>query len=218
MLRDELTYRILQEFRFEPTDGQREVIDVFTRFLTDDALNYPPSSLMLLRGSAGTGKTSLAGAIVRTLKALEQKVVLLAPTGRAAKVFSMNSGNPAYTIHRKIYRQKALMGDFSLNMNAHQDTLFMVDEASMIANAGSTDTPFGTGRLLDDLVEFVYSGRNCRLMLIGDKAQLPPVGEKESPALSGAYLAGYGMKVYECDLDEVLRQSQESGILWKALR
>jgi tRNA A37 threonylcarbamoyladenosine biosynthesis protein TsaE len=218
MLRDELTYRILQEFRFEPTDGQREVIDVFTRFLTDDALNSPPSSLMLLRGSAGTGKTSLAGAIVRTLKALEQKVVLLAPTGRAAKVYSMNSGNPAYTIHRKIYRQKALMGDFSLNMNAHQDTLFMVDEASMIANAGSTDTPFGTGRLLDDLVEFVYTGRNCRLMLIGDKAQLPPVGEKESPALSGSYLAGYGMKVYECDLDEVLRQSQESGILWNATK
>jgi ATP-dependent exoDNAse (exonuclease V) alpha subunit len=214
MLQDEIAYQILHTFRFEPTAGQRAVTETFARFLTD----RNPQVMMVLRGSAGTGKTSLAGAMVRTLKALRQKVVLLAPTGRAAKVFSQKAGVPAFTIHRKIYRQKAMMGEFSLNMNAHQDTLFMVDEASMIANAGSAETPFGSGRLLDDLVQFVYGGRNCRLMLIGDKAQLPPVGEEESPALSTAYLEGYGMTVYDCDLNEVLRQSLESGILWNATK
>ncbi len=214
MLQDEIAYQILHTFRFEPTAGQRTVTETFARFLTD----RNPLAMMVLRGSAGTGKTSLAGAMVRTLKALRQKVVLLAPTGRAAKVFSQKAGVPAFTIHRKIYRQKAMMGEFSLNMNAHQDTLFMVDEASMIANAGSAETPFGSGRLLDDLVQFVYGGRNCRLMLIGDKAQLPPVGEEESPALSTAYLEGYGMTVYDCDLNEVLRQSLESGILWNATK
>ena len=147
---------------------------------------------------------------------LKQKVMLLAPTGRAAKVFSLNSGYVAFTIHRKIYRQKSFAGDFNLNYNTCRDTIFMVDEASMIANGGYSDTPFGTGRLLDDLVRFVYSGRNCRLLLIGDKAQLPPVGETESPALQQSALQGYGLKVYACDLDEVLRQSQESGILYNA--
>ena len=221
MLRDELTYRIMQEFHFQPTEGQRSVIDVFTRFMTDRPSSsnaHPPMlPVMILRGSAGTGKTSLAGAIVRTLKALNQHVILLAPTGRAAKVFTLYAGHAAFTIHRKIYRQKALMGEFTLNMNGHQDTLFMVDEASMIAESNA-NTPFGSGRLLDDLVEYVYNGRNCRLILIGDRAQLPPVGENESPALSGDYLSSYGLKVYECDLNEVLRQSQQSGILWNATK
>jgi ATP-dependent exoDNAse (exonuclease V) alpha subunit len=150
---------------------------------------------------------------------LKQKVMLMAPTGRAAKVFSLNSGHPAFTIHRKIYRQKAFTGDFgafSLNDNLYRDTLFMVGEASMIANAGFSDSPFGQGLLLDDLVKYVYQGQNCRLMLIGDKAQLPPVGEEESPALMSSVLSLYDLKVFECDLNEVLRQSQESGILWNA--
>ncbi len=171
---------------------------------------------MILRGSAGTGKTSLSGAIVRTMRRLRQRVVLLAPTGRAAKVFSVNSGAPASTIHRRIYRQQSMMGSFSLAPNLLSDTLFLVDEASMIANEGLRETVFGTGCLLDDLVQFVYSGRNCRLMLIGDKAQLPPVGEEESPALSGEFMSGYGLRVYESDLREVLRQSQQSGILFNA--
>ena len=176
---------------------------------------------MILRGSAGTGKTSLSGAIVRTLRAVRQKVMLLAPTGRAAKVFSLNSGMPAYTIHRRIYREKAFAGvdgQFNLNDNLYTDTLFMVDEASMIANLGLGGTTFGSGCLLDDLVHFVYQGRNDRLLLIGDKAQLPPVGEEESPALSAAMLQGYGLSVYECDLNEVVRQSQQSGILFNATR
>lgn len=214
---EELKYQILQQFGFPPTPEQAQALDVFVQFMTDSN----PHSVMILRGSAGTGKTSLSGAIVRTLRAVRQKVMLLAPTGRAAKVFSLNSGMPAYTIHRRIYREKAFAGvdgQFNLNDNLYTDTLFMVDEASMIANLGLGGTTFGSGCLLDDLIHFVYQGRNDRLLLIGDKAQLPPVGEEESPALSAAMLQGYGLSVYECDLNEVVRQSQQSGILFNATR
>ncbi len=215
MIVDELKYKILQQFGFPPTQEQANALDVFARFLTD----RNPQVVMILRGSAGTGKTSLSGAIVRTLQTIRQKVMLLAPTGRAAKVFSLNSGTPAYTIHRRIYREKSFSGvdgQFNLNDNLFTDTLFMVDEASMVANMGLGGMNFGSGCLLDDLVHFVYQGRNDRLMLIGDKAQLPPVGEEESPALNAAMLQGYGLTVYECDLNEVLRQSEQSGILYNA--
>ena len=215
MIIDELKYKILQQFGFPPTQEQAHALEVFAEFLTD----RDPHAVMILRGSAGTGKTMLSGAIVRTLKEIRQKVMLLAPTGRAAKVFSLNSGSPAYTIHRRIYREKSFSGvegQFNLNDNLYTDTLFMVDEASMIANMGLGGMSFGSGCLLDDLVHFVYQGRNDRLLLIGDKAQLPPVGEEESPALHAAMLEGYGLKVYECDLNEVLRQSEESGILYNA--
>ena len=215
MVVDELKYKILQQFGFPPTREQANALDVFARFLTD----RNPQVVMILRGSAGTGKTSLSGAIVRTLQAIRQKVMLLAPTGRAAKVFSLNSGTPAYTIHRRIYREKSFSGvdgQFNLNDNLFTDTFFMVDEASMVANMGLGGMNFGSGCLLDDLVHFVYQGRNDRLMLIGDKAQLPPVGEEESPALNAAMLQGYGLTVYECDLNEVLRQSEQSGILYNA--
>ena len=215
MVVDELKYKILQQFGFPPTQEQANALDVFARFLTD----RNPQVVMILRGSAGTGKTSLSGAIVRTLQSIRQKVMLLAPTGRAAKVFSLNSGTPAYTIHRRIYREKSFSGvdgQFNLNDNLFTDTLFMVDEASMVANMGLGGMNFGSGCLLDDLVHFVYQGRNDRLMLIGDKAQLPPVGEEESPALNAAMLQGYGLTVYECDLNEVLRQSKLSGILYNA--
>ena len=229
MINDELKYRILQTFGFPPTVEQEHALDVFSLFMTDRSDHV----VMILRGSAGTGKTTLAGAIVKAMAALEQKMILLAPTGRAAKVFSLNAGHPAYTIHRRIYRQKTA-GDlysFNLNDNLNRDTLFIVDEASMIANSVGTvlgefsrnsprtvPTEFGSGCLLDDLMQFVYNGQNCRMMLIGDKAQLPPVGEEESPALMADVLRGYGMKVYECDLNQVLRQSEESGILWNATR
>lgn len=215
MIIDELKYKILQQFGFPPTQEQEHALEVFAEFLTD----RDPHAVMILRGSAGTGKTTLSGAIVRTLKEIRQKVMLLAPTGRAAKVFSLNSGSPAYTIHRRIYREKSFSGvegQFNLNDNLYTDTLFMVDEASMIANMGLGGMSFGSGCLLDDLVHFVYQGRNDRLLLIGDKAQLPPVGEEESPALHAAMLEGYGLKVYECDLNEVLRQSEKSGILYNA--
>ena len=216
MISDELKYRILQTFGFAPTAEQEHALDVFSLFMLDRSEQV----VMILRGSAGTGKTTLAGAIVKAMVALEQKMILLAPTGRAAKVFSQNAGHPAYTIHRRIYRQKSAadLNSFNLNDNLNRDTLFIVDEASMIANQGFGDSAFGSGFLLDDLMQFVYNGQNCRMMLIGDKAQLPPVGEEESPALMADVLRGYGMKVYECDLNQVLRQSEESGILWNATR
>ncbi len=197
-----------------PTTEQAHAIDMFSLFMAD----RDDHVVMVLRGSAGTGKTTLAGAFVRAMTTLKQKMILLAPTGRAAKVFSMNAGHAAYTIHRRIYRQKTAgdLSSFNLNANMYRDTLFVVDEASMIANQGYGDSAFGSGCLLDDLMQFVYSGQNCRMVLVGDKAQLPPVGEDESPALMGDVLRAYGMKVYECDLNQVLRQSEDSGILWNA--
>lgn len=215
MIQDELIYQILQDFGFEPTHDQRNALQTFAQFMTDRRDN----AVMILRGSAGTGKTSLAGAIVRAVTRLRIKVSLLAPTGRAAKVFSLNAGLIASTIHRKIYREKTFNGtdgQFQLNNNMFRNMLFMVDEASMISTS-QNNTMFGSGCLLDDLVQYIYnSGGNCRLLLIGDKAQLPPVGEQESPALRFDVLQGYGLHVYECDLNEVLRQSQHSGILWNA--
>ena len=197
---------------FQPTDGQVEVLRVFGAFIA----SRDPRSVMLLSGSAGTGKTTLTAALVRTLAAVGQKVVLMAPTGRAAKVLAVNAGMPALTIHRKIYRQRVFEGDFNLNDNLHADTLFVVDEAPMIANDGFTPSVFGSGRLLDDPVQYVYGGRNCRMMLIGDTAQLPPVGEEESPALSADHMATYDMQVFAASLTEVLRQSRQSGILYNA--
>ena len=214
MVNEELKYRILQNFGFAPTADQLHAVEVFARFMTD----HDERAVMILRGSAGTGKTSLAGAIVRTMQELRQKVTLLAPTGRAAKVFSLNANQPAATIHRSIYREKAftgLDGKFNLNVNLFHDRLFMVDEASMIS-LSSSNTTFGSGCLLDDLIRYVYNDRNCRMLLVGDKAQLPPVGEEESPALRADVLRAYGLTVYECDLNEVLRQSQDSGILYNA--
>jgi hypothetical protein len=212
MIADELTYMIAEKLGFEPTAEQLSAMRTFAAFMTDRSDRV----LMIMRGSAGTGKTSVAGAMVRTMKQLGCKVVLMAPTGRAAKVFALNAGHAACTIHRRIYRQRSLGGGFSLAPNMLSDTLFMIDEASMIANAGSMDSLFAGGRLLDDLTSFVYGGRNCRMILIGDRAQLPPVGEEESPALSAAFMEGYGLKVYESDLNEVVRQDSMSGILFNA--
>ena len=211
---DSLMYQILRNFPFDPTVDQMHALDVFERFMTDS----DERCVMILRGSAGTGKTSLASVIVRTLLDLQYKISLLAPTGRAAKVFSLNSGQPAATIHRSIYRERTfagLDGKFNLNANLYRNRLFLIDEASMISLT-SVNSTFGSGCLLDDLIQFVYNERNCRMLLIGDKAQLPPVGEAESPALRADVLTAYGLKVYECDLNEVLRQSQDSGILYNA--
>ncbi len=155
-------------------------------------------------------------ALVKTMEQLERRTVLLAPTGRAAKVFSSYSGKPAYTIHKWIYRQKSILNgsSFTLMENRAQNTLFIVDEASMIANEGATN--FGSGALLDDLVEFVYSGRGCSLLLLGDTAQLPPVGEELSPALSATYLRSMFLNVSGVELTQVMRQLDGSGILQNA--
>lgn len=212
---DEFISRVEQQMGFSPTADQHQAVTEIARFL---AFRHD-HAVMVMRGSAGTGKTTLTAALVRTLASLRQKMVLLAPTGRAAKVLSHYSGMAAFTIHRKIYRERSVAaggGVFNLNDNLHADTLFVVDEASMIANEGLGESVFGTGCLLDDLITYVYGGRNCRLMLIGDTAQLPPVGEEESPALAAEVLQGYGLSVFQADLDEVVRQAGESGILYNA--
>ena len=206
-----------QKFAFQPTIGQEKALHLLADFL----LSADDRAAFILRGYAGTGKTSLLAAIVQTLDSMEMKSVLLAPTGRAAKVFSAYAEHPAYTIHRKIYRQQSFsaeMGNFSLTDNLTPHTLFVVDEASMIANEGLSGSNFGTGRLLDDLVQFVYSAEGCKLLLMGDTAQLPPIGEELSPALFAEALRGYGLSVTECELTEVVRQEEQSGILWNATR
>jgi len=199
---------------FIPTSGQETAIGMLSLFVCGGG----DRKTFLLRGYAGTGKTSIVGALVRTLHHHKYRVVLLAPTGRAAKVFSSYSGSEACTIHKKIYRQKSILdsSSFQLDHNFHEDTLFIVDEASMISNEGLSGVMFGSGRLLDDLISYVFQGRNCRLLLLGDDAQLPPVGETESPALSSAVLEGYRLEVSEYCLDIVMRQMHESGILHNA--
>lgn len=215
MLDAELVYRIREAFVPKiPTVEQLSAVQVLSQFMSDRTSDHPA---MVLRGSAGTGKTTLAAAVVKAMRGLGQKLVLLAPTGRAAKVFSLYAGQPAFTIHRRIYRQQtaADLSSFRLNDNLHADTLFIVDEASMVSHAAVNEM-FGSGDLLSDLISYVYQGLRCRLLLIGDAAQLPPVGEEESPALMGSVLSGYGLTVYEADVSEVLRQSRESGILYNA--
>ncbi len=217
MINNYLERQIKENFPYQPTPEQEFALKSLSEFL----LAPRNEAVFLLRGYAGTGKTSLVAALVRTLDKLQQKSVLLAPTGRAAKVFSAYAQHPAFTIHKKIYRQQSFsneMNNFSVNDNLTTHTLYVVDEASMISNEGLSGSMFGTGRLLDDLVQFVYSGQGCRLLLMGDTAQLPPVGEEQSPALFADVLKGYGLEVLEADLTQVVRQERQSGILWNATR
>ena len=206
---------ILWHLPYTPNREQNELIATLSFF----CMEAQSDALLLINGHAGTGKTSLTGALVKALTDANRKTVLLAPTGRAAKVFSEYSGHPAFTIHRKIYRQKSYSpeyGNFSLAENKHTDTVFIVDEASMIPNSSNEGAMFGTGCLLDDLVHYVYSGVRCHLILLGDNAQLPPVGFTDSPALSLEQLRGYGLKVYVSYLTKIARQAEESGILHNA--
>ena len=206
---------VREKFGFEFSLSQQEALDAFCCFF----FGGREDALFLLKGFAGTGKTTLVAAIVNTLIAFQYKVVLLAPTGRAAKVLSGYSGQPAFTIHKKIYRQKTAAdgeGVFDIGFNGGGDTLFFVDEASMISNAFGEGN-FGSGYLLDDLLEFVYNGKNNRLVLLGDVAQLPPVGLEISPALDLSYLQSrYHLEVSGASLTEVMRQASESGILYNA--
>ena len=212
MINRYLASQIKLNFPFNPTIEQENTIEKLSEFLLSDN----DRKVFLLCGYAGTGKTSLISALVRTMEQLERKTTLLAPTGRAAKVFSNYSGKSAHTIHKCIYRRKSIMegSTFSLAENRAQNTLFIVDEASMISN-GDTSA-FGTGALLDDLVEFVYSGRGCSMLLLGDTAQLPPVGEQLSPALTASYLRSMFLDVTEVELTQVMRQLDGSGILSNA--
>lgn len=212
MLQNFISSRIKAQLPFEPTSQQSELIDELGTFL----MSQDRDKIFLLKGYAGTGKTSVVSALVRTMTELKQKTMLLAPTGRAAKVLASYSGSSAFTIHKRIYRQKSMSEfRFQLNDNLYNHTLFIVDEASMISNTG-TEAVFGSGRLLDDLIEFVYSGEGCSLLLLGDTAQLPPVMQPHSPALESDKLLGYGLHLHEFTLTHVVRQALESGILHNA--
>jgi exodeoxyribonuclease-5 len=215
MLKNHLEHIFLTHLDFEPTEGQKPVVKALAEMMASP----DNQSLMLIKGYAGTGKTSLISAFVKTLNDFKIRSVMMAPTGRAAKVLTAYSGNQAFTIHKKIYRQKSAKdgwGAFTLNYNIHSNTFFIVDEASMISLHSADRNVFGSGSLLDDLMKFVYNGRNCRLVLVGDTAQLPPVGQEQSPALDRRQLETYGFDVAEYELTEVVRQSQESGILHHA--
>lgn len=212
MLTHFLTEKIKHALGFEPTQEQNQLIDKLSGFI----LQGEAGKLFLLKGYAGTGKTTVVSALVKTLNSLKMKTVLLAPTGRAAKVISSYSGFPAYTIHKKIYRQKSMSEfKFQLMDNMHKDTLFIVDEASMISDTGF-EQDFGSGRLLDDLIDYVYGGEGCSLLLLGDSAQLPPVMQENSPALELDKLRSYGLSITDFTLTQVVRQALESGILYNA--
>jgi exodeoxyribonuclease-5 len=215
MLINHLEQLFLKNIDYKPTNSQADLIKSFSKFILDRKSN----NLFLLKGYAGTGKTTSVKALIKTLREIRMKSVLLAPTGRAAKVLSSYTSHPAYTIHKKIYRQKSAkdgMGEFVLDRNLHTNTFFIVDEASMISNDSAGISLFGSGRLLDDLIKFVYEGKNCKLILIGDTAQLPPVKMDLSPALDKVQLEGYGLTIYQAFLTEILRQTVESGILFNA--
>lgn len=200
-----------------PTDDQSDALKKIAGYICENNNDV----IFLMTGYAGTGKTSVISSIVKTLDSLRIRSVLLAPTGRAAKVLSSYSGRQAFTIHKKIYRQKSSkdgIGSFSLDRNLHKDTFFIVDEASMVSNSSGDSSLFGSGKLLDDLIEYVYSGKECKLILVGDTAQLPPVGSAVSPALDPVSLGDYGFGLITCELKQVVRQSESSGVLMNATR
>ena len=214
MLEQFIKNRIIANLSFTPNEGQNELLDKLSQFVVSPAKR----KAFILLGYAGTGKTSITAALVKAYQELQQKIVLLAPTGRAAKVISRYAHTPAYTIHKYIYRQKQLGEEvFTLNDNLHKNTLFVVDEASMISGQRDNMT-FGSGIVLDDLVKYVYSGEGCSLLLLGDDAQLPPVGSSVSPALQEDYMQKYGLEVSCSVLTEVARQALDSGILANASR
>lgn len=215
MIKNHIQSEIIQHLKYKPTQGQEQLTKNLAAFVAESDEN----AVFILKGYAGTGKTTMLSAFVKTLKKFKFRSVLLAPTGRAAKVLSSYSGQVAYTIHKIIYRQQSSsdgMGRFVLNKNLMKDAFFIVDEASMISNTSMETSIFGTGRLLDDLIEFVYTGTNCKLILVGDTAQLPPVGLDVSPALSASEVELYDLNVTEIELTDVVRQEENSGILGNA--
>ena len=207
---------LLKDFSHEPTVKQDNALQMVSKFLLSQ--NY--EELFLLKGYAGTGKTSIVGTLVKNSWKINKNLVLLAPTGRAAKVISSYSNKEAFTIHKKIYYPKSKKGggiSFSLQKNKHKNTIFIVDESSMIPDTSPDSILFDKGSLLSDLIQFVYSGHQCKLILIGDTAQLPPIKLDISPALDKATLENYfNKKVVTIELDEVVRQEKGSGILWNA--
>ena len=214
MLSTRIATQIYAKICFETTPGQKKIVEKLSEYLSDSDF----SRIFVLNGYAGTGKTTLIAALVGALKELEIKPVLLAPTGRAAKVLAQYAHEKAFTIHKRIYRERTAADyerRFSLNLNTERGAVFIVDEASMLSDRQSDGASFGSGSLLEDLVQFVRSGRGCRLILVGDSAQLPPVGSDFSPALDPVSMEAYGEVVY-ATMDEVVRQEAQSGILFNA--
>lgn len=207
---------LLQNFPFNPTVKQDIFLQQIAQFLT----NNNNEEIFVLKGYAGTGKTTVISTIVNNLIAINLKYVLLAPTGRAAKVIANYSQKPAFTIHKKIYFPKKSSGggvSFTMQQNKHKNTIFIVDEASMISDTSSDSKLYENGSLLDDLISYIYSGTNCKMILLGDTAQLPPVNLDVSPALETETLAmHYDKTVHSIELDEVMRQEENSGILYNA--
>ena len=212
----EFYINLVEKFPFEPTISQDSLLVKLTDFILENNNN----AIFIIKGYAGTGKTTTISTVVNNLWRIGKKSVLLAPTGRAAKVISGYSNKPAFTIHKKIYfpkKNKSGGVDFTLQTNKHSNTIFFVDEASMISDAPMGAKLFEAGSLLDDLISYVYAGVNCKLVLIGDTAQLPPVKLAISPALDGKKLAlNYQKDVIEIELSEVMRQHADSGILLNA--
>ena len=214
MLNAYIARQIYTKISFETTVSQKKVIEKLSEYLT--LPDY--STIFVLNGYAGTGKTTVISALVEVLDEMQIKSILLAPTGRAAKVLSRYSGKPTLTIHKRIYRQRtnaAYESKFSLDLNKEHDAVFIIDEASMLSDSSGEGQTFGSGSLLDDLVRYVRSGTRCRLILVGDNAQLPPVGADFSPALDVNHMSRYGDVMY-ASMDDVVRQSAESGILFNA--
>ncbi|MDG5491465.1 ATP-dependent RecD-like DNA helicase [Psychroserpens sp. SPM9] len=209
---------LIKKFPFAPTTKQLVAIEQLAKFVFDDS----PNTLYVLKGFAGTGKTSIIGTLVSNLWETKKSAVLMAPTGRAAKVISNYSKKEAFTIHKKIYFPKKDRGGgvkFVMQPNKHRNTIFIVDEASMIPDVPADSKNFESTSLLDDLMTYVYAGHKCKLLLIGDKAQLPPVKSDVSPALNSEQLGlNYNKAVTSIELDEVVRQNQDSGILSNATR
>lgn len=214
MLNKHVASIIYDKLGFDPTEGQSRAIDMISSWVT----NPDHQRILILNGYAGTGKTTIIAALVDAFKSLKIKPVLLAPTGRAAKVMGRYTNEKSYTIHKKIYRQKSLTdmdSGFSLDFNRDSDACYIIDEGSMLSDGSGVSDFFGSGDLLDDLIRYVRSGKRCRLMIVGDNAQLPPVGHNQSPALDPEIMSRYGEIDY-CSLDDVVRQESDSGILFNA--
>ena len=214
MFSTRIATQIYAKICFETTVGQKKIIEKLSEYLADDDF----SRIFVLNGYAGTGKTTLIAALVGALKELNIKPILLAPTGRAAKVLAQYAQEKAFTIHKRIYRQRTnadYESKYSLNFNTEKGAVFIVDEASMLSDSTGDGSLFGSGSLLEDLVQYVRSGRDCRLVLVGDSAQLPPVGADRSPALDAASLSRFGDVEY-ATMDDVVRQEAQSGILFNA--